>query len=387
MKSRWILLALVLCVSFSLACSGAEFLMGEMWYPRSFAVTLGDVDGDGDLDAFIANGHTDDTGEDNTVWLNDGTGNLSDSGQRLGDPCCNSNDSRAVVLKDLDDDGDLDAFVGNHNGYDAVWLNDGRGNLISSGQTLISGRSTLNGAAVALGDLDGDGDLDAYVGDCCRMTFVNPPGLVIDPYSTVWLNDGNGKFSDSGQLLGPSETHAVALGDLDGDGDLDVFVGNKGQPNKVWLNDGMASFSDSDQELGLSNSYAVALGDLDGDGDLDAFVGNNGANGVWLNDGAGHFTKTRQRLGSSNTRVVTLEDLDGDGDLDAFVGNSTAARVWLNDGSGKFKAKGRRLTYSSRHVVALGDLDGDGHLDVFAGSWDRGYKVWLNDGKGKFRKR
>ena len=66
---------------------------------------------------------------------------------------------------------------------------------------------------------------------------------------------------------------AVALGDVDGDGDLDAFVANSNQANRVWLNDGSGTFTDSGQSLGDSSSWAVALGDLDGDGDLDAFVG------------------------------------------------------------------------------------------------------------------
>jgi len=405
MKSRRIPFALVMSVALLLACSGIDFLVRGMWYPTSFAVTLGDVDGDGDFDAFVANGHTDDTGEDNTIWLNDGTGHFADTGQRLGDPCCNSNDSRAVSLGDLDSDGDLDAFVGNYNGYNAVWLNDGKGNFVSSGQTLIREQGAnswpaMNSIAVALGDLDADGDLDAFVGNCCRVTggsatdrqgVTRPLNLVVEPYDTVWLNDGGaqggtlGDFGDSGQFLGPTETQAVALGDLDGDGDLDVFVGNnKDQANRVWMNDGTAQFSDSGQELGHTDSYAVALGDVDGDGDLDAFVGNYGANKVWLNDGDGTLTNSGQSLGSAATEVVALKDLDGDGDLDAFVGNSTSVEFWWNDGRGKFSDGGQHLEVLENHVVALGDVDGDGAPDVFAGSFDQGYQVWHNDGVGPF---
>ena len=404
MKSRLILLALIMSAAFLLACSGMDFLIKGMWYPKSFAVTLGDVDGDGDLDAFVANGHTDDTGEKNTIWLNDGTGHFADTGQRLGDPCCNSNDSRAVSLGDLDNDGDLDAFVGNYNGYNAVWVNDGKGNFVTSGQRLTreqgtNSRPAMHSVAVALGDLDADGDLDAFVGNCCRTTgaeidsqgVTKPLDYVIEPYDTVWLNNGGVQggtlraFGDSGQFLGPTETQAVALGDLDGDGDLDVFVGNnKGQANRVWMNDGTAQFSDSGQELGHADSYAVALGDIDGDGDLDAFVGNDGANEVWLNGDDGALTNSGQSLGSDATEVVALKDLDGDGDLDAFVGNGTSVEFWWNDGSGKFSDGGQHLKVSDKQVVALGDVDGDGAPDVLSGSFDQGCRVWHNDGAGPF---
>jgi hypothetical protein len=127
----------------------------------------------------------------------------------------------------------------------------------------------------------------------------------------VWVNDGSGSFSDSGEALGSSDSRAVALGDVDGDGDLDAFVANYGgQANRVWVNDGNGGFSDSGQALGYSDSRAVALGDVDGDGDLDAFVANaNQANRVWVNDGSGTFTDSGQALGSSDSLGVALGDV------------------------------------------------------------------------------
>ncbi|MFP6663848.1 MAG: FG-GAP-like repeat-containing protein, partial [Deltaproteobacteria bacterium] len=86
------------------------------------------------------------------------------------------------------------------------------------------------------------------------------------------------------------------------------------------------------QALGNSVSWDVGLGDVDGDGDLDVWVANNGYNRVWLNDGLGVYTDSGQALGSSDSRGVSLGDVDGDGDLDAWVANhgGQANRVWLN---------------------------------------------------------
>ena len=151
-------------------------------------------------------------------------------------------------------------------------------------QVLFGGRLVKPLSATSLGNTR-DGDLDAYL--------ANGAG----DGDQVWLNDGRGHFSNSGQTLGTASTLEVALGDVDGDGDLDAFAAKHGA-NKVWLNDGQGVFSVSGQRLGNRDSGGVALGDLDSDGDLDAFVANSGSvarpDTVWLNDGYGRFTDSGQ---------------------------------------------------------------------------------------------
>jgi flagellin-like hook-associated protein FlgL len=197
----------------------------------------------------------------------------------------------------------------------------------------------------------------------------------------------NVTFTDSGQSLGSSDSRGVELGDVDGDGDFDAFVANKGQSNKVWINDGNGTFTDSGQSLGTSDSRGVDLGDVDNDGDLDAFVANhNEADKVWLNDGNGSFTDSGQSLGSSSSYGVSLGDVDDDGDLDAFVANvlnqgNKPNEVWLNDGTGTFTDSGQSLGSSKSYSVDLGDVDGDGDLDAFVANRDQGNKVWINDGR------
>lgn len=145
------------------------------------------------------------------------------------------------------------------------------GTFSDSGQLLGSSDSE----GVALGDLDGDGDLDAFVTNF--YTF---------PANKVWLNDGTGLFTDTGQALGAFESRCVALADVDADGDLDAFVANSLDPSRIWLGDGSGIFHDSGLTLGrqtVFRSYGVAIGDVDGDGDLDAFEVNDSANTVWLN--------------------------------------------------------------------------------------------------------
>lgn len=311
-------------------------------------VAMGDLDGDGDLDAFVVN-----HGQGNRVWLNEG-GTFVEGALGLGD-----HNSTSVALGDLDGDGDLDAFVANDTAQgNRIWLNDG-GNFVSSGQVL--GTATSQG--VALGDLDRDGDLDAVVANSGQ--------------NRVWLNDG-GVFTDSGQTLGAGATLGVALGDLDGDGDLDAFLANNSQPNRVWLNNA-AQFTDSGLLLGNHASFAVSLGDLDGDGDLDAIVGNrNQGDRVWTNTG-GSFTDSGQVLGDHHTSSLSLGDLDGDGDLDAFAAhNYQSNRIWLNE-SGVFGDSGQELGGLQSLGASLGDLDGDGDLDAFVANYRTGNRVWINE--------
>jgi hypothetical protein len=248
------------------------------------------------------------------------------------------------------------------------------------------------------GDLNGDNLVDLFLTGCCGGGVSRGPDdwQTLNASNSIWLSDSSGSPRKSSQQFGLGTSETVALGDLDGDGDLDGFTANSGHmdeegepvvfdPNKVWVNDGQGAFTDSGQRLGNQRSYAVALGDLDGDGDLDAMVGNRGQDEVWWNDGQGHFSAGGLALGNELTRFVYLNDMDGDGDLDAFLGSDKQGRIWLNDGRGNFRDSKQRLRYSWRHAIAPGDVDGDGTIDILAGKLD-GAVVWFNNGAGQMHR-
>ncbi len=310
---------------------------GALW------VELGDIDNDGDVDAAIS------TVTGVQVWFNDGNGIFSDSGQRLGE-------ESLAFLGDVDGDGDLDMFSADGIPADGVnnriWINDGTGSFTDSGQRL----GTAGMGWVGFGDLDVDGDLDAFVsgnGD-----------------NRVWINDGRGVFTDSGQRLSVGNVWALGLdlGDIDGDGDLDAFVTTHvrnsteaGIPDQVWLNDGAGVFTDSGQRLDGDADVDVALGDLDGDGDLDAFTASNSgalSDRVWINDGTGNFTDSGQVGLTTRSQGVALGDLDADRDLDAFVANWWGDdTLWINEDLPMPPAGSAALLVAGSTAPPLGDRD------------------------------
>jgi hypothetical protein len=384
---RWLIsgIALVACAFIWAVQSNQISGKPEIGYEA----LLGDLDGDSDVDALlIAGGRVPNPA--NTLWINQGglqgntQGKFSASIQHLGDQ-----DSRSAVLGDLDNDGDLDVLIGKVSGLQ-VYVNSGgpqggwQGNFEPQGNERILNEGIEVGQ-IALGDLDNDGDLDALIGLCCAVSASH----------AAWMNDGSGFFTDSGQVLGEAGSHQLALGDLDGDEDLDVVMvwesraaipdGNPDPiaADTVWLNQGNGRFTDSDQRLGSGESRAVALGDLDSDNDLDAVITGIETISVWMNDGAGRFRISAQSTGRLAARAIMLGDLDQDDDLDALLSSGDTVEVWINDGRGAFELSAQRIDLTRYSAVALGDLDGDGDLDLFSSYLDERYRIWWNDGFGR----
>ncbi len=278
----------------------------------------------------------------------------------------------------------------------------------------------LNGSGVALGDYDGDGLCDLYL---CRLEGPN----------VLYRNRGNWRFADvtaeTGTALEGQLSTGAAFADVNGDGWLDLLVNSMGGPNALFLNNGRGGFTNVTATAGLVStlgSTSLALADVDGDRDLDLYVANYGVDSIlrsggqlsfryvggkpvpsgrharrlriiggrifelgepdalYLNDGQGRFAPiswTERAFLDEDGRPLReapwdqslsalFHDFNGDGAPDLYVCGdaSTPDRFWLNDGRGRFRAipaaAVRQTPYFSMSVIAA-DLDRDGLDDLF----------------------
>lgn len=340
---------------------------------RSMEARAGDFDNDGDLDLILAKEWA-----PNALMLNQlsetGEFRYVDASERIPDT---AHDSEDIALADFDDDGDLDIVVVSEddqvNEYYENRLDQGGGLFFVEAGLPVTG--TTN--AVVATDLDGDGAIDLLLGN-------NGPNFAL-------INDGEGSFVDQGPARLPGfeqATQDLVIGDLDGDGDQDLVVANESE-NRILLDAGGGMFEWLEDALPPTEQNEETrnadLGDVDGDGDLDlvfanvAWVpGSSPLDRLLLNTGNGHFELPPEDGGLSGfetSGAFTLDadfgDLDGDGDLDLVLTQLPFSpyRVLLNGGAGDFSEASSVLlppgSYGEGIEVEIVDLDGDGKLDLY----------------------
>ena len=335
------------------------------------AMVSGDLNNDGHLDLVVVNKQSNDL----SILVGNGDGTFLDAvGYRVGEY------PSSVALGDLDGDGDLDLAVADEGSDDvAVLLNQGDGTFGERGKT--AGRRFLAGrspAGVALGDLNGDGDIDLAVANHYSQTVSILPGNGDGTFGTA-LNCGTGH-----------DPMGLAAADLDGDGDLDLAVAFRGHDRfrggvSVLLGNGDGTFQEAfDHPAGWKPTCLVA-GDLDGDGNQDLAVAYEGRSlyvrgglSILMGNGDGTFQDPRNYRIPGVPVSLSIGDLDGSGEQDLAVllhdfGNlpepQAGISVFLGNGDGTFR-RGFSHTMDVFHTsMALGDLDGDDVPDLALTLW------------------
>jgi hypothetical protein len=271
-----------------------------------FAQTIGDLDGDQDLDIVAV-------GEQQQILLNNGAGDFSDT--RTFD--LDADDwILDVNLADIDHDQDLDILATTFNSQHIIYINDGSAHFLNTRSFTSDDTQNLT---VTPGDVDNDGDLDIVVGG----NYTN---------NVVYFNDGRGIFDHSGQFGTEAfETHILVLADVNADGSLDAITGNYLDQDVIYLNDGAGGFYKGDIHCdnpriicfgsGSDKTLSLAAADIDNDRDIDIIAQYTYEAGlVYLNDGSHTFAVSRQ-IGSALGGKIAVADIDADGDKDIIGAN------------------------------------------------------------------
>jgi hypothetical protein len=341
-------------------------------------VALGDFDRDGRLDVVAGSFNTPVGVLLNTTAFQAAGNAFSSASYPAG------NDPRSVAVGDIDRDGDLDLVVGNLGGVNpgsiAIFRGDGHGGFGPRTDLEVGSRVR----ALALGDVDRDGNLDIVYSNGAPVTI----GLL--------LGNGDGTFAPQPSLGGASAS-ALAISDVNRDGKPDIVAGNVTWPDhetvSVFLGDGAGgfpSFTNYATGPGHPNDRTVAIGDLDNDGKPDIVTVNNYDNtlSVLLGDGAGGFgPNTVFTPGVNQPGAVALGDVNRDGKLDVAVPSSYGSHVavLLGDGAGGFSSTATFGTGYGPYAVDLADVNRDGKLDIVTSNFFAGtMSVLHGDGAGGF---
>lgn len=269
-------------------------------------------------------------------------------------------------------------LLGTYSGYSQINFED-RSEAVGLGETL--------GANVGLSvtDYNQDGFDDFYVG-------VNG-----DP-NLLFRNNGDGTFTDVAEeagIAGNDLTYTTAWGDIDNDGDPDLYVGNRVSADQFFLNNGDGSFTNITQTTGIDNWSAprsVHFADIDQDGLLDIYVANlSDENALYYNNGDNTFSNQTILRGASDTQISMgsiFFDYDQDGDQDLYLthDNNQPNILYQNDGEGYFTdvSAASGTDYAGFGMgVDVADINNDGYLDMYITNlYDN--VLLLNQGDGTF---
>ena len=306
-----------------------------------------------------------------------------------------------VALADVNRDGHPDILLALEHEPNRLYINDGKGKFTWKKNTFLNEKHDTEHVKVT--DFDGDGFLDAI--------FVAED----DQNHEYYLGNGDGTFRNvTERLPAKSEGNGLDVGDINSDGLPDIIIGNTGENAKifVWLNNKSkpGHFIDASSTAVPQHSnqtQSIKMADLNGDGYLDMAVGNEAPpNRLYFNDGNGNFTEKQNALKEHvalHTREVISFDANGDSFPDLLFANLTSnggkwerdprARLFINDGKGNFKDEtvARIPSYKfSTYATNIIDFNHDGHPDIILSAIEippfqpMQVQALQNDGKGKF---
>ncbi|GAB4140964.1 MAG: hypothetical protein Tsb009_10530 [Planctomycetaceae bacterium] len=340
-------------------------------------VFIADVDNDGDNDIFSA------SPLDNRVVLYENDGDIFDPVFTSRDLSMTADGAYSVIAADIDGDGDTDVLSAS--GTDdklALYRNETihRGAVFQPPEAL---RNAANGAySVAVGDIDGDGDMDVVTGS------------VYDGQVRWYENDGDPQspaFTE--RLVGTTAgVRSIQLASFNNDGTLDIIVASAVNNTVGWFSNDAGD--GSSWTLFPATTSAIAArtavaGDIDGDGDMDLISASSGDDTIrWFESSGGLLPVLVERVitnTADGARDVTVGDVDGDGDLDVIVASYYDDRIaWYENGNGDGTVWARRLVSVSAdgaRSIAVADVDGDGDLDILSAStYDHTIAWYENDG-------
>ena len=264
----------------------------------------------------------------------------------------------------------------------------------------MANRDLLTGAGVATGDIDGDGLPDVFLASVERP-------------AALYHNDGRMHLKDvtatSGIDTRGLATTCAAFADVDGDGNLDLIVGTHGGPIKLWLGDGKGHFKDATAESGLTGGYAataLTFADVDGDGDLDLYVGTYKVRNALdaYSPQARAFDQVVKKVGGQYVVVDQWQKeyrIDDRPDLGGVMRSQRADPdlFFINDGRAHFThvpiagarfvdEAGKPLSQEPDYFTLAArfyDVNGDGAPDLYVcNDFEDPDQFWINDGKGNF---
>ena len=338
-------------------------------------IAFADYNNDGYEDIYVVNQSHE--GQPAVLYLNNGDGTFTETAVSAGVSVTVGGEG--AVWFDHDKNGNIDLYIANEGGTNALMHNNGDGTFSDVSSATGADNSGSTPITNLLADFNNDGAMDVYI-----VNLSGPNVLLQGDINGNFTVASNAGVGDTGRGL------SGIWGDFNGDGYADLYVINDGA-NVMYQNNGDGTFTDVTATSGTASSlpgYGGAVGDYDNDGDFDIYVSNWGANQLFQNDGSGVFTNVAAEAGvdnSFNALGVSFGDLDNDGDLDLYVVNDNGANaLYSNDGRGVFgdntASAGVGDASGIGQGTAFADLDNDGDLDIYVANLDQPNLLYLNDG-------